>query len=216
VNQLGSPVDGLRSINNPKAAFGGDDAASPEKIRTLAPRSVLTLGRAVSIPDMEAITADVPGVRVVQGLWHWQGQRQAPVVLIWYVGDPGLETRIVQRLHEVTDPDTPVEAEPATPVPIVVNLDLELDPRYIANPVLLAVKARLAAPGEGLLVPEQLGIGKPVFRSQIFETVLSVEGVLSVRNILWNGDSFSDYVVPGVPGTYFEPGDAGVFVNGIN
>ena len=35
----------------------------------------------------------------------------------------------------------------------------------------------------GLLAPERLGIGKPLFRSRLFEFVLGVTGVISVTGL---------------------------------
>ena len=71
VNQISTPVKGLQRINNPLPAGGGQDAEGADGIRRYAPRSVLTLGRAVSMLDMEAVTANVPGVDVVAAEWRW-------------------------------------------------------------------------------------------------------------------------------------------------
>jgi predicted phage baseplate assembly protein len=214
VNQIAKPVKGLRSVNNPLSAGGGAEAEAPEGIRQYAPRSVLTLGRAVSIPDMEAITAAVSGVRVVQAQWRWQGERQSPAVLIWYIGDEGIDQTIIERLHSVTDPVTPIVIEPAQKIPATIQLDIEIDPRYGTEMVMKQLWDVLAAPGRGLLTPEKLGIGKPIFRSHIFSAALSVEGVVSVRNILWNNSPFSTYAVSPGAGKYFDFGDTGIQING--
>ena len=57
-----SRCPGCRPVENPVAASGGADAEAAESLRTFAPRSALLLGRAVSIPDIEAVAAAVPGV----------------------------------------------------------------------------------------------------------------------------------------------------------
>jgi hypothetical protein len=215
VNQIAKPVKGLRNVNNPLAAGGGDDAEDSEGIRCYAPQSVLTLGRAVSIPDMIAITAAVPGVRVVQAQWRWHPERQSPVALIWFIGDADTTT-IVERLHSVTDAVTPIEVERAGTVATTLQLDITIDPRYGTTKVINGVKDVLAAPGEGLLTPEQLGIGQPVFQSKLFSAALSVEGVLAVRNILWNGNPFSGFAQSPGAGNYFDFGDTGIQINGVS
>ena len=59
INQLAKPVEGLRRIVNPVAAGGGADADQPKDIRKNAPNSALILGRAVSVPDFEALARRV-------------------------------------------------------------------------------------------------------------------------------------------------------------
>ena len=49
------PQPGLRSIRNPVGVGGGSDPDPPSKISQLAPRSVLTFNRAVSVDDFQVI-----------------------------------------------------------------------------------------------------------------------------------------------------------------
>lgn len=214
INQIATPIKGLQRVNNPLPAGGGKDAEESEGIRRYAPRSVLTLGRAVSMLDMEAVTANVPGVDVVAAEWRWHGTRQSPVVQIWYIGDAGIEQDVIERLRGVTEPATAFDVAPAMPLPSTINIDVQIDSRFIAANVLRDIKTALTDPRSGVLSKEVMGIGRPLFRSRIFSAVLSIEGTLSVRNIRWNNEPFEDYGIRPGAGKYFDFGTSGIQLNG--
>jgi hypothetical protein len=209
ITQIAKAVKGLKSVHNPVVAFGGGDAESQANLSTNAPKSALLLGRAISIQDMQAAAANVPGVRAVQAEWRWNTERQRPVVQIWYIGDAALQQTVLKGLRDLSDPTTPFSVNEATPVPVTLAISVETDPRRIAGDVATAVKAALMDPGTGLLAPERIGIGAPLFRSRIFEAVLAVTGAIAVDGLLWNGAAFSPYGVTPGAGNYFD------FENGI-
>lgn len=204
INQIETPVPGLSSIRNPIPAAGGADAEGPEQLRTHAPKSALILGRAVSMVDMEAVALAVPGVRSVQAEWRWHGSRQQAGVQIWYIGEDNIKDQVTKRLHDVTYLTTPITVEQAQVVAAELSLDIEIDPRYIEKNVLAEVRTTLTNAETGLLAPENVGIGKPMFRSRIFEAVLSVEGTVAVRGIFWNGASFTNFGKTPGAGRYFD------------
>ncbi len=214
INQIATPVKGLQRISNPLPAGGGQDAEGAEGIRRYAPRSVLTLGRAVSMVDMEAVTANVPGVDVVAAEWRWHGIRQSPVVQIWYIGDEGIEQKVIERLRGVTEPSTAFDVSPAKPLPSTIQIDVQIDSRYVLANVLRDVRLALTVPEWGVLSENVMGIGRPLFRSRIFSSILSVEGTRSVRNIRFNNLPFAYYGVKPGAGEYFEFGTSGIQLNG--
>src|SRR5262249_4352089 len=115
IHQLGKPFKGLKGARNPVAASGGSDREPPEALRTSAPKSALLLGRAVSIQDMDAAAARVPGVRAAQAEWAWNEARQRPVAHVWYIGAPGIAQMVRQTLRGLTDPTVPIHVEMARP-----------------------------------------------------------------------------------------------------
>jgi hypothetical protein len=175
ITQLAKPVKGLTSVFNPVAATGGDEAETSENLRDYAPQSALLLGRAVSIQDMQAVAAGVPGVRAVNTEWYWNETKQRPVIQVWYIGDENIKTDVGQALRRLADPGTPIAVEVAQPVPLTLLLDVEIDERYLEDDVLPQVRAALMDSRSGLLAPERIGIGAPLFRSRVFEVVMSVE-----------------------------------------
>lgn len=204
ITKIAKAAPGLRGVVNPVAAAGGADAENAEAIRTLAPRSALLLGRAVSIQDMEVAAAAAPGVVAAAAEWRWEGVRQRPVVKVWYIGEPGLEAALSQRLRALSDPSTPIDVEVAQALSPALAIDVETDPRAMADDVAGEVHAALLDPETGLLAKSRIGVGKPVFRSAIFEAVVSVPHALGVRAIHWNGSIFLVYGKSPGAGKYFD------------
>jgi hypothetical protein len=208
IKQLARPLADVRGVVNPIAASGGADAESAEAIRRLAPRSALLLGRAVSILDMEAAAAGVPGVIDAAAEWRWEGTRQRPVVQIWYVGSTGIEETVERRLRAISDPATPIEVTPATPLRPVLAIDVETDERRLPDRVVAAVLAALLDEETGLLANARIGIGRALFRSRIFEAVLAIPGAVGVRSLQWDGVPWTE----GPPSGYGKaPGSGNYF-----
>jgi uncharacterized phage protein gp47/JayE len=196
------------------AASGGADAESSTNLRTYAPRSALLLGRAVSIQDMEAVAAGVSGVRAVAVEWRWNAGQQRPVVQVWYVGQAGLESTVAQNLRRLSDPTVPIAVTRAVGVPAQLSLSLEIDARYQVDTVLAAVRTALTDAQTGLLAPEQIGIGRPLYRSRIFGAVLAVPGTVAVEGILWNGAPFAASALTPGTGNYLDLESGALLLSG--
>ena len=214
INQIGKPVKDLQSVKNPVAATGGADAETADNMRTSAPKSALILGRVVSIQDMEAVALAFPGVRSVQTEWRWDGQQQQAAVHIWYVGEAGIETKLMSRLKAIKDPTTPIKIEQAQPVTIALAVTIQIDPRYVETTVLAEVRSKLLNPKNGKLIPEQVGIGKPFYRSKLFADILSIEGTESISSVFWNKHPLSIFAVTPGAGHYFDFEKIGILLNG--
>lgn len=215
VHQLAKPIPRLKSVRNPIAAFGGADAESSEQLAKWAPRSALLLGRAVSLPDIEAAAATVGGVRAVSAEWRWNKDFQRPVIQLFYVGEVGLAAKVRQRLHGLMDPTVPIAVDLAQAVTKTLSIQIDVDARYLVEDVVKAVRAALWDAESGLLLPERAGIGKALFRSRIFELVLSVPGANAVTGLLLDGVPFTGYGVSPGSGKYFDFKTGGVSLNGV-
>ena len=213
ISQFAKPFKGLKTVRNPVAAFGGDDAEPADGLRTYAPRSALLLGRAISLLDMEAAAAG-NGARAVRAAWRWHEVRQQPVVQIWYVGDPSLAPMVAQKLRALSDPSTSIVVDAARPVIGTLSISIETDARRLEADVLAAVRAALMNPDAGLLAPERVGIGAPLFRSRIFDAVLAVEGTVAVTGLMWNGSNFDPYGRKPGAGEYFDFETGTLLLNG--
>jgi hypothetical protein len=86
ITQMVTPVKGVTTLINPIGAFGGADAEDEAGMKGYAPHSAMMLGRAVSLPDYEAVAAGTSGVLVAKTEWRWSGVQQRPVVKLWYIG----------------------------------------------------------------------------------------------------------------------------------
>jgi hypothetical protein len=214
VNQISKPVKGLQSVKNILAAFGGADAEPAEEMRKYAPKSALTLGRVISLQDMEALTAAFPGVRAVQTEWRWNKGKQCASAHIFYIGEDGLEPSISQRLRNVSDPSTSITVEKAQPVSLTISLNVQIDPRYLEQDVIRQLRQHLMDKQNGLLAPEKIGIGTPLYRSKIFEAVLKIKGTVSVDSILLNRKNFDDFAITPGAGHYFDIEQGKLIING--
>lgn len=204
ISQIAKPVQGLQSVANPVAASGGADAEPSSEMRENAPDSALILGRAVSIHDMEAVALAIPGVRVVQAQWRWEGTQQRPVVHVWYIGENNIEGTITERLRNVSDPSTPFEVKQATAIPVALHIDVEGDARYAKEPLLEAIQEQLMDAKSGFLIPENVGIGRPFYRSGLYEAILAIEGTTCVKQVNWNRGPLTVFAKSPGAGRYFD------------
>ena len=81
-----SPQPGLKALRNPLQPTGGADADDPNRLKTLAPQSVLTFGRAVAKDDYVAI-ALTAGADRAAAAYVFDPVSQRPKVTLWVAGD---------------------------------------------------------------------------------------------------------------------------------
>jgi predicted phage baseplate assembly protein len=188
ISQLARPVEGLRRVVNPVAAGGGADADQPKDIRKNAPNSALILGRAVSTADFEALAREFGGVINAHVEWAWDESRQRAVVMVWFISDGGdIAKELRAFLIGQADPNTPLVAVQAQARPSQLVIDLEIDPRFKREIVGRQVRDALTNPDTGILALQNIQIGRPLFRSRIFDIALSVEGARSIRAMTVDG-----------------------------
>jgi hypothetical protein len=177
-------LPGLKAIVNPIAPAGGADADPPDRLRTLAPRSVLTFNRAVSGTDYEVIAAQTPGVARARAYWSFDAARQQTLVTL-YVGDAaGAVDAARQALMRVMDPNRPLSVKQAQPISLRLQFAVKLAKGHFADPMVAAVKSALTDADRGLLGLNVARIGQTLFRSQIYEACLGVAGVKAVHNLM--------------------------------
>lgn len=204
ITQLGSPLKDLQSVHNPMAASGGGDADKASELQANGPRSVLTLGRAVSLQDFEALAASYPGVKAARAEWRWHGIRQRPVAQIWYIGKLGIEHTLTTTLRNRADPGVALDVDQAKPLPLRLSLHVDLDPRHDDKVVLKKIRQRLLEMETGMLAPANIGIGRPLYRSHLFAEVLAVPGTLSVSDIQHDGKTFTEIAIYPGAGYFYD------------
>jgi hypothetical protein len=188
ITQIARAVPGLRQVVNPVAAGGGSDADSPADLRANAPASSLLLGRAISLPDFEALAREFGGVVNARATWTWDGRMQRAVVKLWFISDGGdIAGDLRSYLLGQSDPNVPLEAEEAEAIEKPLVVDLAVDPSYNPDDVEQAVIEALTNSDTGLLAPENIPIGYPLFRSRVLAQIHSVAGVVSVRALRFDG-----------------------------
>ncbi len=198
ISQLAKPVKGINSVKQVLAGNMGADAESSNDLKTLAPRSALLLGRAVSIDDIIVLASTVSGVDAAHAEWRWQATQQRPAVQIWYVGDAAPDT-VLAKVLQIASPSIPIDATPVSLFPLHLSIDLELDSDYLAEEVLNEVHFLLADQESGVLVPANFGFKQSLVRSRLFADLLSVPGVLNVEGLsiqfLWFSVPWGDEII---------------------
>ena len=204
ITQLAKPVKGLKSVRSPVQPYGGADEEPANSLQKFAPRSALLLGRAVSLADLEAAAASYAGVRAVAAEWRWSSELQVPAAHVWYLADGDLTSLILSHLRGLTQPNTPIQVERAVAYVKTLSIQLTHDPKRFEDEVLSDARTALMDVETGLLAPERLGIGKPLFRSRLFEFLLDLTGVVSVTGLTYNSAPFSTFGVKPPAGQYFD------------
>ena len=170
---------------NPLAPTGGADADPPARIRTLAPRSVLTFGRAVSLDDYEAIAVGAPGVVQAQAAYAFDPAAQRPVVTL--LGRRrrrrgGRRAGGAGRCGRSEPPGTRQCRDAARCH--ADRLTYVRDPTRDDATVRAGLNAALLDPDSGLFGVNAVGIGQVIYDSQIYPPpACAVPGVVAVHGL---------------------------------
>jgi hypothetical protein len=130
---------GVSGVTNPEAASGGQDPQSIGDIRTNAPQTVLTLGRAVSITDYQNFAATFAGISKAYALWIPNGPGRGVFLTIAGVGGAGVSQNaiatLVSSLHSFGNPLIPIAVQPYVESLFSFSANLVIDPNYDAPTV---------------------------------------------------------------------------------
>jgi hypothetical protein len=183
------PQPGLKSIRNPVAPGGGSDADPPDKVRRLAPRSVLTFNRAVSLEDYEVIAGSAPGVRRAKAAFSFDASAQRPSINLWVGDDSGAVAATRAAITATADPNRPVTIALARQLGAVLSLTYLRDPRYNDAKVRTTLHDALLDPDQGLFGVNVVGIGEVFYESQIYAACLAVPGIEAVQSLSFSTGS---------------------------
>jgi hypothetical protein len=177
------PQPGLKSIVNPVAPGGGADADPPGKIKRLAPLSVMSFGRAVSLEDYQVIAETAPGVARATAAYVFDPRSQRPGVTVWVGDDEAAVASASSALAAASDPNRPPTVTLATPQTMVLSLVYVRDGRYLDVNVQSGLTAALIDADAGLFGANVVAIGEAFFASQIYAACLAVPGVAAIHSL---------------------------------
>jgi hypothetical protein len=180
------PVPGLKGVRNPVAAGGGADPDPPGRLRALAPRSVVTFGRAVSADDYGSIALGAPGVRRARAYFVWDAELQRTAVKLYVGDDDAAIASVKAALKAAADPSRPAIVTLAVANEGHLSLRLLVDPRRDADVLRASVLDNLFAPEIGLFSPEVTRLGEPIHESRIHEACTRVPGVVAVHDLVFS------------------------------
>jgi hypothetical protein len=138
---------GVSGVTNPSAATGGQDAESIDDIRTNASKSMLTLGRAVSITDYENFAASFPGIAKAHALWIQSGLSRGVFLTLAAVGGVQLKAddatllNLVAALRSYGNPHVNVFAQSFCETLFSFNADIAYDPRCDSSVVQISIRS---------------------------------------------------------------------------
>ncbi len=191
-----TPQPGLKGVRNPLPPTGGSDADSPAKLTTLAPQSVLTFNRAVSLDDYAAIAATASGVTQVTAGFAFDAQAQRPMVTLWVAGDDGSVAAVQAAIAGAAVPNQPLSVQPAIKVTAVLSLTYVADTRFADSAIRAGLTSALLDPSVGLLGVDNVGIGEAFYDSQIAGACLAVPGVLAIHDVSLTTESGELFYLP--------------------
>jgi hypothetical protein len=178
-----TPTPGLKGVANPLAPTGGSDADQPSQLRSLAPQSVLTFNRAVSLDDYAAIALTAAGVTQAVASYAFDSASQRPAVVLWIAGDDNATAAAQAALAGTEMPGQRVIYETAVAINSILSLTYVRDPRYADSAVHAGLMSALADQTSGLFAPANVGIGQPIYQSQIAAACLAVQGVVAIQDV---------------------------------
>ena len=177
---LTKPV-GLKSAVNPIAAEGGADPEPVDEVRHRAPAAVRTLGRAVSLRDIEDQLLAAALVAKAQAVWLWSGvDRFVHVTVAAPEGAPlsaELRTTLAGSLDAVRDPTYRIAIDDDEEVGIVLRASVVIDAR-MEDPK--AVLDEVDAVARRFLGFDAARLGGAVALSDVVAALASVAGVVGV------------------------------------
>ncbi|MGD0125878.1 MAG: putative baseplate assembly protein [Terriglobia bacterium] len=174
---------GVSGVTNPQAATGGGDPDSIDDIRSSAPQSVLTLGRAVSIADYQSYASTFAGIAKAYATWIPSGPGRGVFLTVAGAngaalppGNPTL-ANLVASLRNYGNPLVSITAVTFLETLFGLDADIAYDPAYSQPAVQAAVLQTLT---ETYSFANRT-FGQGVSADEVTSVIQAVPGVLAVN-----------------------------------
>ena len=140
---------GVSGVTNPQTAKGGADPESINNVRSNAPQTVLTLGRAVSITDYQNFAAIFSGIAKAYAIWIPSGTARG--VFLTVAADGGVELdptdpamqNLVSALHTYGNPLVPISVQSFIETLFGFTADVMYDPSFDQPTVKAQIRSML-------------------------------------------------------------------------
>ena len=179
ITQLLSRPHYLKTVNNPLASEGAEDAEKTENARENANLNIFTLNRIVSIKDYEDFARSFAGIEKAQAIWLWSSYGK--VIHLTVAGAKGekiskgseLRKNLISAIQKYSYPGVSVEVDSYLPRYFQIQGNLKVADTYNFDLVHEEVTNKLTKRYSF----ENRHIGEHVFLSKIIAEIESVEGV---------------------------------------
>ncbi len=171
LNMLLTRPLGITDALNPIAATGGSDPENTVDARTNMPKSVLTLGRIVSVEDFSDHAARYPGVAKAQSALLWNGTHQVVHLTVAGPGGEAMDTTdLAGSIDSIRDTHFPVVIQNSETLTFTATIAVLVREDYLAEKVLPAVQDALTQAfsfdnrlfSEAVTISEILAVVQPV------------------------------------------------------
>lgn len=189
ITVLMQTLPGLKSVVNPVPAVGGDDPEARDAVRRNAPSSVVTLGRAVSLRDYEALALTYAGVAKAKAAWGDFGGRRGVQLTVAAAGGRPLDQLagpLRAFLDHHRDPNVPLAIQEGTTVPFAFAATVHVRDGYKQSVAQAAAESALGGGGPvgggtGYLDFDRLQFGQTIFASALIAALQDAAGVAWVE-----------------------------------
>ncbi len=174
---------GVSGVTNPQAATGGQDPQSIDNIRTNAPQSVLTLGRAVSITDYQSYAATYAGIAKAYAIWIPSGPGRGVFLTVAGVNGQALTPStptlgyLISSLQSYGNPLIPITVVSFLETLFSLSADVQYDPNY-SQP---AVQAQILETLSESYNFANRTFGQGVSADEVSTVIQGVPGVIAVN-----------------------------------
>jgi predicted phage baseplate assembly protein len=174
---------GVSGVTNPQSATGGQDPQSIDDIRTNAPQTVLTLGRAVSIADYQSYASTFAGISKAYAIWIPSGPGRGVYLTVAGVDGEALPDSnptlgyLISSLHDFGNPLIPVTAKSFLETLFGLSADVKYDPAYDQPTVQAQVQEALT--NAYCFAARDFGQGVSV--DEVASVIQAVPGVIAVN-----------------------------------
>ena len=183
--QLSQPLTrplGLKAVTNPLPTTGAKDPENLANAQANAPLTVRTLGRIVSLADIEDFARGFAGVGKAHVDTIWNGFER--VVLLTVAGADGgaltpldpLHLNLLAAMDQVRHADRPIRVDGHQERRFFLRARLKIDQAFVAADVLAAALAALAA----AFLFDRRTFAQPVSASEVLTLLHGVDGVVAV------------------------------------
>jgi hypothetical protein len=178
---------GVGGVTNPEAATGGQDAASIDDLRSDAPRTVLTLGRAVSITDYQSYAATFAGIAKAYAIWIPNGPGRGVFITVAGVGGAALPpgnptlTNLVTSLQDYGNPLIPITVQSFLETLFGLSADLQYAPAYDNAAARADVQAQVLKALYQAYSFQERTFGQSVSADEVSTIIQNVPGVVAVN-----------------------------------
>jgi hypothetical protein len=174
---------GVSGVNNPQAATGGADPQSVDDVRSNAPQTVLTLGRAVSIADYQNFAATFAGIAEAYAIWIPSGTSRGVFITVASDGGtalpPGNPTlaNLISALQSYSNPLIPITAVSFMETLFGFSADVKYDSSYSQPAVQATIWQTLVTEFSF----DNRTFGQSVSGDEIAAVIQGVAGVIAVN-----------------------------------